>query len=165
VLQFGHNIIIFMDATFNTDMWNTTCSHWWHLIFIRHGCQLLGSSWIDKYAKIWWSGWVFCKQSSSCISHIRNYMFHCRWCPKGTPNIGVSFILFFGCIILCFCIILAWGLHNIFIIHGKHTNVGCTMAWLCGAEILSHFFFAYDMCWKHDICIPWTKSRIQRWCV
>ncbi len=58
---------------------------------------------------------------------------------------------------------LAWGSHNIFIIHGKHINVGCTMARLCGVKILSHFFFVHGMCWKHGACVPWRKSRIQRW--
>ncbi len=24
-------------------------------------------------------------------------------------------------------------------------------------------FFAHGMCWKHGTCIPWRKSKIQRW--
>jgi len=49
---------------------------------------------------------------------------------------------------------LMWGLCNIFIVHGKHTNVGFTMAGLCGAEILSHFFCAWLVliaCCLHSI--------------
>ncbi len=38
-----------------------------------------------------------------------------------------------------------WGLCNIFIVHGKHTNVGCTMARLCGAKIVSHFLCAWHV--------------------
>jgi len=40
---------------------------------------------------------------------------------------------------------LMWGLCNIFIVHGKCTNVGCTMARLCGAKILSHFLCAWHV--------------------
>ncbi len=40
---------------------------------------------------------------------------------------------------------LEWRFHNIFIVHGKshgkHTNVGCTMARLCGVDIMSQFIF------------------------
>jgi hypothetical protein len=45
----------------------------------------------------------------------------------------------FCCVVLCFGIMLTWGFHNIFIVHGKHIDVGCTMAGMCGVEILSQF--------------------------
>ncbi len=64
---------------------------------------------------------------------------------------------------MCFGTTLAQGFHNIFIVHGKHTNVGCTMAGLYGIEIMSQIFFAHGMCWKHGTCAPWRKSNIQRW--
>jgi hypothetical protein len=35
---------------------------------------------------------------------------------------------------------LAWGFHNIFIVHGTHIDVGCTMVGLCGIKIMSQFF-------------------------
>jgi hypothetical protein len=41
---------------------------------------------------------------------------------------------------------LAWGFHNILIVHGKHINVGCTMVGLFGVEIMSQFFFVHGMC-------------------
>jgi hypothetical protein len=38
-------------------IWSTISSHWWHLSFIALRCRLLGSSPVDKLAKIWWNGW------------------------------------------------------------------------------------------------------------
>jgi hypothetical protein len=63
--------------------------------------------------------------------------------------VGCTFdFLFF--VALSYVLVLTWGFHNIFIVHGKghgkHTDVGCAMARLCGVEIMSHFFFVHDMC-------------------
>jgi hypothetical protein len=59
-------------------------------------------------------------------------------------------LFIFCCFVLCFGTTLAWGFHNIFIVHGKghgkHIDVGCTMAGLCGVEIFSQFFFVHGMC-------------------
>jgi hypothetical protein len=67
---------------------------------------------------------------------------------KNSKHCGKLYIdfLFFVTLFYVFGIALAWGLHNIFIVHGKHTNVGCTMARLCGVEILSQLFFVHNMC-------------------
>ncbi len=35
------------------------------------------------------------------------------------------------------------------------------MVGLCGVEILSQFFFAHGMCWKHGVCALLKKLRIQ----
>jgi hypothetical protein len=40
---------------------------------------------------------------------------------------------------------LTWGFHNIFFVHGKHIDVGCTMAALCGVKVMSQFFFAWHV--------------------
>ncbi len=64
--------------------------------------------------------------------------------------VGCTLIFYFCCIVLCFGTTLAWGFHNIFIVHGndhgKHIDVGGTMARLCGVKILSQFFFMHGMC-------------------
>ncbi len=104
------------------------------------------------------------KTSFTCAK-LETIMFHCGWCPIRTPSIaiGCTLIFIFCCVVLCFNITLTWGFHNIFIVHGKghgkHTNVGCTMVGLCGVEILSQFFFAHGMCWKHGACAPWKKIK------
>jgi hypothetical protein len=107
-----------------------------------------------------------CK-TSLAYARLENIMFHYGWCPIKTLGIMVGCtLIFFCCIILCFGTTLAWGFHNIFIVHGqghdKHTDVGCTMAGLCRVKILSQFFFAHGMCWKHGAYTPWKISRIQR---
>jgi hypothetical protein len=61
---------------------------------------------------------------------------------------------------------LAWGFHNIFIVHGKghgkHIDIGCTMVGLCGVDILSQFFFMHACVESMALGVPWKKSRIQR---
>jgi hypothetical protein len=56
-----------------TKTWHFPFNHWWHLIFITHGCKSFGSSWVNKHVKIRWSGWVPYIQSSFCICHIGNH--------------------------------------------------------------------------------------------
>jgi hypothetical protein len=147
-------------------IWHQRCEvppiHIDGVFFIAHGCQLLGLSWINKHVKTWWNGWMPYRQSYSRICHIGNHhvslwmMLH-----RNFEHYGKLYIdLFFCCIILCFGITLAWGFQNIFIIHGKHTNVRCTMAGMCGVQIMSQFFFVHGMCWKHETCAPWKKSGI-----
>jgi hypothetical protein len=34
-----------------------------------------------------------------------------------------------------------------------------------GVKNLSQIFFAHGMCWKHGVCAPWKKSKIQKWSV
>ncbi len=99
-------------------------------------------------------------EASFAYAKLKTIIFHCRWCPTRTLSIAVvHWFIFFCYVILCFSTMLAWGFHNIFIVHGKghgiHTNVGCTMAGLCGVKIMSQFFFMHGMCWKHDIYTPW----------
>ncbi len=150
-------------------MWSTTYSHWWHLIFIKQGCQLLGLSQVDKHVKIWWSGWMPCGQSFFRICQIGDHHVSLWMMPhKNFEHCGRLYIdfYFFCCIVFYSGTTLAWGFHNIFILHGKchgkHINIGSTMARLCEVKIMSQFFFAHGMCWKHGTCIPWKKSRIQR---
>jgi len=76
-----------------------------------------------------------CGQSFSHICQIGNHFISLWMMPH---------------IVLCFGSTLAWGFHNIFIVHGKchgkHIKVGCTMVGLCGVEILSQIFFVHGMC-------------------
>ncbi len=88
--------------------------------------------------------WLSAIQASYfCICHIGNHHVSLRVMPfKNFEHCNRLYIDFFifCCIGLCFGIMLAGGSHNIFIVHGKHINVGCTMAGLCKVEILFEFF-------------------------
>jgi hypothetical protein len=56
MLQFGHNGLISMDATFGT---NDVKYHSFTLMafdFIAQRCQLLGLSQVGKHVRTWWSG-------------------------------------------------------------------------------------------------------------
>ncbi len=129
------------------------------------GASCLG---YHELANMWrLGGMVECPSGKTTFTYatLETIMFHYGWCFSKTLSsaIGCTLFFIFCCIVLCFGTTLAWGFHNIFIVHGKHTNVGCTMARLFGVKILSQFFFVHDMCWKHGACVPWRKSRIQRW--
>ncbi len=121
---------------------------------------------LDYYelANMWKLGGVVeCHVGKASLTYVRldTIMFHYGWCPTSTSSIaiGCTLAFYFCCIVLCFSIMLAWGFHNIFIVHGKghgkHIDVGCTMVGLCGVNFLSQIFFA------HGTYIPWKKSRIQ----
>jgi hypothetical protein len=106
---------------------------------------------------------VGCPSSKTFLTYatLEIIMFHCEWCPIGTLSIMVGCTSFFYLLqCLMFWYNVRWGFHNISIVHGKHTDVGCTMVGLCGIEILFQFFFSHGMCWKHGACAPWRKSRI-----
>jgi hypothetical protein len=151
-----------MDATFGT---NDVKYHLFTLMaFDFHHTGVL-VAWVITSTNMWrLGGMVECPTSKAFLAYARleTNMFHCEWCPTRTLNIVVGWTLIFYlcCIVLCFGTTLAWGFHNIFIVHGKHIDVGYTMARLCGVEILSQIFFAHGMCWKHGAYAPWRKSRI-----
>jgi hypothetical protein len=98
--------------------------------------------------------WQICEDSVEWLSAMRAKLllhmphFIVNDAPQNSKHYDRLYIYFliFCCIVLCFGTTLARGFHNIFIVHGKHTNVGCTMAGLCGVEIMSQFFFAHGMC-------------------
>jgi len=155
-------------------MWSTTYSHWWHLIFIAHGCHLFGLSWVSKHVKTWWNGWVPFGQSYFHICHIGNHHVS-LWTMflKNFKHCNRLYIFFiFCCIVLCFDTTLTWGFHNIFIVHGKHTNVGCTMARLFGVKILPNFslhmacveivvlaFHGKNQGFKGEACSTWSPPH------
>ncbi len=89
------------------------------------------------------------------MSHEQN--FYCTWdhhvslwmMPHRNPNIAIGCTLIFIILLHCFVFwyyVFVWGFYNIFIVHGKHIDVGRTMARLYGVEIMSQFFFAHGMC-------------------
>jgi len=93
---------------------------------------------------------MLCEQSFFCIRHIGNHHVPLWMMPhtnsEHCSRLYIDFLFIFGCIVLCFGTMLTWGFHNIFIVHGKHIDVGCTMVRLCGVEILPQFFFTHGIC-------------------
>jgi hypothetical protein len=90
-----------------TIMWSTTYSHWWCLIFITQECELLKLLRVSKHVKIWWSGWMPYKQNFKlACATLETIMFHCGWCPIGTPSIVVDYIFLKKFIALSYVLVL-----------------------------------------------------------
>ncbi len=75
-------------------MWTTIYSHWWYLIFITLGCQLLKSSQANKLVKIW-NPMVNSITSETCGKHVQveTFMFYYGWCPTKTTTL--QWVLFY----------------------------------------------------------------------
>ncbi len=127
-------------------MWNTTHSHWWRLVSLYKGVSCLG---YHKLVNMWKLGGVVeCPigKASCTYAKLEIIMFHFGWCPTRTPNIVVGCTLIYLFLLHCRKTIhgiFHIGFHNIFIVHveghGKHTDVGCTMARLCGSKSCPNF--------------------------
>jgi len=73
------------------------------------------------------------------MCHIENHHVSLWMMPhRNFEHCGRLYVfLIYCCIVLRFGTMLTWEFHNIFIVHGKHIDVGCTITRLCGVEILS----------------------------
>ncbi len=149
MLEFGHNKLIYMDVTFST---NDVKYHLFTLMtFYFHYTKVL-IAWVI-------TSWQTCEDLVECLSTLQAKLLS-HTCHIGNHHVSLWMMLqrnsehcnrlyvdfyFFCWIFLCFGITLAWGFHNIFIVHGKHINVGCTMAGLCKVEILFEFFCTWHV--------------------
>ncbi len=97
---------------------------------------------------------VGCPSSKTFLTYatLEIIMFHCEWCPIGTLSIMVGCTSFFYLLqCLMFWYNVRWGFHNISIVHGKHTDVGCTMVGLCG-NLVPIFLFAWHVLKAWRLC-------------